>query len=140
MRVFGRKLLKRLKLLLLRPMSAQPSPSQEKDRTLTERVKAAAGLTAVAIGVITVGIIALAAISKNTQTAATIASATGGVIATIVGAFFGVKIGSEQSKKAQDGLKEEAAKAQVYAAYLPPAEANNVTAQAQQAAENAVLP
>ncbi|HWO82949.1 MAG TPA: hypothetical protein VNM38_04065 [Solirubrobacterales bacterium] len=121
-------------------MSAQPSPPQEKDRTLTERVKAAAGLTAVAIGVIVVGIIALAAISKNTQTAATIASAAGGVIATIVGAFFGVKIGSEQSKKAQDGLKEESAKAQIYAAYLPPAEADSVTTQAQEAAENAVSP
>lgn len=115
-----------------------PDPNANKDEPLRERMKTAAGLTAVALGVIVVGIIAIAAISKNTDTAATIASSAGGVIATIVGAFFGVKIGSDQSKTAQSGLKEESAKAQVYAAHLSPEEADNVIAKAQQAAEKAV--
>jgi hypothetical protein len=115
-----------------------PDPNAKKEEPLAERLKTAAGLTAVAIGIVAVGIIAIVAITKNTETAATIASSAGGVIATIVGAFFGVKIGSDQSKTAQNGLKEEAAKAQVYAAHLSPQDADNVIAKAQLAAEKAV--
>jgi hypothetical protein len=110
----------------------------DKGESVSERLKTAAGLTAVVFGVAVVGVIAIAAISKNTETAATIASSAGGVIATIVGAFFGVKIGSDQSKTAQNGLKEEAAKAQVYAAHLSPQDADNVISKAQLAAEKAV--
>jgi len=92
----------------------------------------------VVIGVIVVGIIAIVAITKNTDIAATIASSAGGVIATIVGAYFGVKIGSDQTKAANDNQKAEAAKAQVYALHLPPQDAELVLRQASAAAAQTV--
>lgn len=96
------------------------------------------GLVAVAIGVIAVAIIAIVALAQNTSTASTIASSTAGVIATIVGAFFGVKVGSDQTKAAIDNTKAEAAKAQVYALHLHPDEAEKIQAKAEEAAEKAL--
>jgi hypothetical protein len=53
------------------------------------------------------------------------------VIGTLVGAYFGVKIGTDQTKtameqtdRAHSALREEAAKAQAFAAHVPPSEAN----------------
>jgi len=59
-------------------------------------------------------IIALVAIAEGTATAGTIASAAGGVIASIVGAFFG-KVGTDQTKNAVEGERQQAAKAAVFA-------------------------
>ena len=111
-----------------------------KGENLAERIKLIGGLVAVALGVLAVAVIALYAISKDDKNAGTIASAAGGVIASIVGAYFGVKIGSDQSKNAQDGLKEEAAKAQVFAAHLSPEnlKIDDVLDKAQKAAAKAV--
>lgn len=111
-----------------------------KSENFAEKVKLIGGLVAVGIGVIAVTVIALYAMCKDNKNAGTIASAAGGVIASIVGAFFGVKIGSDQSKKAQDGLKEEAAKAQVYAAHLSPEKMNidDILGKAQELADKAV--
>ncbi len=67
--------------------------------------------------------------------AATIASAAAGVIATIVGAYFGLKIGSDQTKTASENQKVEAAKAQVFAAHLPPDEAKDILGLANEAAK-----
>jgi hypothetical protein len=99
-------------------------------------VKTIGGLVAVGIGVIAVGVIAIVALAKDTSTASTIASSAGGVIATIVGAYFGVKVGSDQSKSANDSQKAEAAKAQVYAAHLPATEAKDILNLAEQAAQS----
>lgn len=122
----------------IRP-EGQPKGKQEKgETTRIERLRTIAGLVAVALGVAAVAVIAVAAISKNSEIASTIASATGGFIATIVGAYFGVKVGSDQTKNALEGHKEEAAKAQVYAAHLHPGDAKTVIAEAQHAAETAV--
>lgn len=96
-------------------------------------VKAIGGLVAVAVGVLVVGAVAVIALIKDSDTAATIASSAAGVIATIVGAYFGVKVGSDQSKTAIEAQKEEAAKAQIYAAHLPPEKAEEVIQQADQA-------
>ena len=115
----------------------------------SEKVKVVGGLLAVATGVLMVGGIALAAISKNTEIAATIASAAGGVIATIVGAYFGVKIGTDQAKNALEGQqkeivdskksqKAEAAKAQVYALHLPSDKAEGIIELAERAAQEAI--
>jgi len=121
----------------------------KKSGSRSERVKAIGGLIAVAIGVVAVGVIALAAISKNSEIAATIASAAGGVIATIVGAYFGVKVGTDQAKTVLDGQqkeiadtkksqKAEAAKAQVYAMHLPSDNAETIIGLAEKAAQDAL--
>ncbi len=112
--------------------------TDNKSENLAERIKLIGGLVAVAIGVLAVAVIALYAISQNDEDAGTIASAAGGVIASIVGAYFGVKIGSDQTKNAQDGLKQEAAKAQAFAAHLSPADADKILEKAQTFAEKAV--
>ena len=112
------------------------TPDKGKSDSFAERVKTIGGLVAVGIGVIAVATIAIYAICKNGEDAATIASASGGVIASIVGAYFGVKIGSDQSKSAQNGLKEEAAKAQVFAAHLSPDDADNILDKAREAAQS----
>lgn len=115
---------------------ANPAPASEP--TWTEKVKTIGGLVAVVAGVLAVGVIAIIALIKDSSTASTIASSAGGVIATIVGAYFGVKVGTDQSKTAIKGQHAEAAKAQVYAAHLPPGDAPNVVQLAEQAAQNAM--
>lgn len=102
----------------------------------SDKIKAIGGLVAVVAGVVAVLTIAIVAMSLDTSSAATIASATAGVIATIVGAFFGVKVGTDQSKAANEGQKAEAAKAQVYAAHLPADQAPTVLALAEEAAKS----
>jgi hypothetical protein len=94
--------------------------------------------------VIVVAVIAAAAISKNSQTAATIAGSTTGAVATMVGANFGVKLGTDQTKQALDSAdrhaktaSQEAAKAQVYALAVPTDRAADVRDAAAQAAKNA---
>jgi hypothetical protein len=111
------------------------------DATLSDGIKSIAGLIAVIAGVIVVAIIAGAAISKNTQIAATVAGTTTGAVATIVGAYFGVKIGTDQTKQALNAADQqakakdkEAAKAQVYALNVPAENAAVVKAAADAAA------
>jgi uncharacterized protein YacL len=94
--------------------------------TWSDHIKAIGGLVAVTVGVIAVMIIALVAISEGTQIAGTVAGAAGGVIATIVGAYFGVKVGTDQTKDAVEGERQQAAKATVFAAHLPEGKADKV--------------
>lgn len=116
----------------------QPNPPGEKESFLSERVKTIGGLVAVGIGVFAVAATAIVAMAVDSDDAATIASAAGGVIATIVGAYFGVKAGSDRAKAAGDDQKAEAAKAQVYALYLDPTQAPKVQKDAEAAAAQAV--
>ncbi len=102
---------------------------------LPERIRVIGGLVAVGTGVIAVTAIALVAIALHSEDAATIASSAGGVIATIVGAYFGVKSGSDRAKAASEDTKAEAAKAQVYALHLPAEKADKVLEQANAAAQ-----
>jgi hypothetical protein len=115
--------------------AADEKPKATED-TWSEKIRTIGGLVAVVAGVLAVAVIAIVAMCKNTSTSATIASATAGVIATIVGAYFGVKIGSDQSKTAAEGQKAEAAKAQVYAAHLPPEKVGDVVDMAEKAARD----
>jgi uncharacterized protein YacL len=106
------------------------------DGSFIEKVKTIGGLVAVGIGVVVVGVISIIALIKDTSTAATIASSASGVVATIVGAYFGVKVGTDQGKTAMDNQKAEAAKAQVYAAHLPAENAKDVLELGKQAAKD----
>jgi hypothetical protein len=50
----------------------------------------------------------------------TLATAAIGVVGSGVGAYFGVKVGSDGTARAVQGQREEAAHAQVFAAHLNP--------------------
>jgi hypothetical protein len=92
-----------------------------------EALKTIAGLLAVAIGLISLTIIALVGIGfVKTDNPSVVAIATGsfGIIGTIVGAYFGVKVGTDITQKAIDGLIDEAAKATTFAAHLDPSRAS----------------
>lgn len=104
----------------------------------SDKVKAIGGLVAVAVGVLAVLGIAIGALIAGTSTAATIASSASGVIATIVGAYFGVKVGTDQGRTAMENQKAEAAKAQVFAAHLPADQAKDVLELSKQAARDAL--
>lgn len=111
---------------------ASHSPAEEKEGEpiLAERIKLIGGLVAVGAGILAVTVIAIVAIALDSDEAGTIASAAAGVIASLVGAYFGVKIGSE-------GLKEQAAKAQAFAAHIEPDKADEILDKAQAFAEKA---
>jgi hypothetical protein len=116
------------------PSTPTAAESETKGTAWTDKVKTIGGLVAVAVGVVVVGLIAIVALIKDTQTASTIASSAGGVIATIVGAYFGVKVGADQSKTAIENSHAESAKAQVYAAHLPSGDARDIVERAEKAA------
>jgi uncharacterized protein YacL len=117
------------------PAAAPAKPAEPAGESFTAKVKTIGGLVAVGLGLLVVGVIAVVALIKDTSTASTIASSAIGVVATIVGAYFGVKVGTDQSKTAMDNQKAEAAKAQVYAAHLPVDQAKDVIEMSKKAAQ-----
>jgi hypothetical protein len=126
------------------PKSAPEQATKEPDRNgrWSERIKLIGGLVAVGLGVTAVVAIGIGALIVGTQTAATIAGSTAGVVGSIVGAYFGVKVGTDQTKTALDNAQTEsakkdqhAAKAQVYALHVPSAEAGAVEDEARAAAQ-----
>lgn len=86
------------------------------------------GLTAICLGLIVVlflAVLAMALVRDDSDSVATIATAAFTLVGTLVGAFFGIKIGTDQAKTAQaqtelavHDMREEAAKAQAFAACL----------------------
>jgi hypothetical protein len=100
------------------------------EKSSTESIKLIGGLVALTAGLIILALIAGGAIVAGTATAEKIALGAFGVIGTLVGAYFGQKVGSDGTKEATklaetEGKKaqQEAVKAQVYAAHLPAGEA-----------------
>jgi hypothetical protein len=87
-------------------------------RDLGEQLRDAGPLVAVLAGLLAIAGIAAGALIADSQTAATIAGSATAVVGSIVGAYLGVKIGTEQADTAMRGQREEAAKAQVYARHL----------------------
>ena len=63
-------------------------------------------------------------VKTDNPSVVSIATASFGVIGTIVGAYFGVKVATDGTQKAIDGLKDESAKAQSFAAHLDPGRAS----------------
>ena len=117
----------------------QPDLPPKKGRA--EPFKMIAGLVAVTAGLFTLlvlGSLAIVFVRGQAAQVATIASAAFGVVGTIVGAYFGVKAGSEQTQQVLDqaqgtlaALRHEAAKAQAFAAHLPPGAAESAVSDAQ---------
>jgi hypothetical protein len=99
----------------------------------SDRVKAVGGLAAVTVGVLAVTGVAVGALIVGSEIAATIAGSSAAAIGSMVGAYFGIKVGTDQTSKAIQAQAEEAAKGTALAAHLPEDKAE----QALQAAENA---
>jgi hypothetical protein len=100
----------------------------------SEEVKRIGGLTAVVAGVAGVVVVAVVAIAVGGEAAATVAGSTAAVIGSMVGAFFGVKIGTDQTRNAVEAQREEATKAQVFAAHIPQDQAGAILEQVKAAA------
>jgi hypothetical protein len=102
------------------PVQATGEPHEDV-KSATENVRVIGGLLALAAGLVALVIIVLVAIGelgKEQAGAATTAGIT--AVATMVGAYFGVKVGSDGTKEAIKGQKEEAAKAQAFALAADP--------------------
>ncbi len=117
---------------------AKSSAAQE--TTNAESIKLIGGLVALGSGLLVLALIAGGALISGTATAEKIAIGAFGVIGTLVGAYFGQKIGSDGSKEATERATQEATKAQIYAAHLPPSEATDVIKLAHAAATGEALP
>lgn len=101
---------------------------------MAEALKTVAGLAAVMVGLAAVCVVAVVAMPLVSDSQNVVAIATGsfGVIGTMVGAYFGVKLGSDSTQRAVQGMQEEAAKAQAFAAYLPSDDADKAIERAGQ--------
>lgn len=120
------------------PKDAAASPS----RTLSngsssrsgrvDRLKVIGGLVALGSGLLALVIVVIVALSvKPDTTGGSIATSAIGVIGSIVGAYFGVKIGTDGTQKAIQAQQQEATKAQVFALHVAPGDASTALAHAQ---------
>jgi len=106
-----------------------------------EALRAIAGLLAVGFGLAALTLIALVGmgfVKTDNPSVVSIATASFGVIGTVVGAYFGAKASNDSTQKAIantekaiDGMKDEAAKAQSFAAHLDPKQASDAITQYQ---------
>jgi uncharacterized membrane protein YeaQ/YmgE (transglycosylase-associated protein family) len=94
-----------------------------------EQLRIIGGLIALSAGLASLLVVVIVAlIVKPDTTGGSIATAAIGVIGSIVGAYFGVKIGTDGTKAAVSAQQDEATKAQVYALHTPSEKAGQVTA------------
>ena len=86
------------------------------------QLKVIGGLIALGLGLLTLLVVlGLSLISNvNSNQFTQLGTTVIGVVASIVGAYFGVKIGSDGTSKALEAQREEAARSQIFAAHLPP--------------------
>ena len=95
---------------------------------LYESLSSIAGLLAVIAGLLSLMAVSVAAIvslpSGDGQNVVAVTTGSFGVIGTVVGAYFGVKLGADGRQAAQHAQRTEAAKVQALAAHLDPDEAN----------------
>jgi hypothetical protein len=111
--------------------AAAPVPASVPS-TGIDRLKLIGGLVALSAGLAALIIVVIVALAlKPTTSGGSIATAAIGVIGSIVGAYFGVKIGSDGTQQAVDGQRQEAAKAQAFALHVHPQEAEPALAEAQ---------
>lgn len=102
--------------------SEQTPISMAQKPNWSDRLQTVGALVAVGAGLLTLLVIACVAIGvvhDDAQSVASIATASFGVIGSVVGAYFGVKVGAEGTARALDAHRAEAARAQAFAAHLP---------------------
>jgi hypothetical protein len=110
---------------------AKPHPTRS--QSITE----VAGLIALVSGLIVLGFVASVAMIVAPGGSKEVAVGAFGVIGSVVGAYFGLKVGAESAQKSADGQRQEAAKAQVFAAHITEANPDVVLQQASDAARAA---
>jgi hypothetical protein len=94
-----------------------------------EQLRIIGGLVALSAGLVSLLVVVIVAlIVKPDTTGGAIATGAIGVIGSTVGAYFGVKIGTDGTKAAVGAQQDEATKAQVYALHTPSEKAGEVTA------------
>jgi uncharacterized membrane protein YeaQ/YmgE (transglycosylase-associated protein family) len=95
-----------------------------------DRLKIIGGLVALGAGLVALLLVVVVSLLvKPDTTGGSIATSAIGVIGSIVGAYFGVKIGSDGTQGAIKAQKQEAINAQVYALNTPPEAAERALAQ-----------
>jgi len=102
--------------------NADPPPASK-----SESIKVIGGLIAVVAGLavlVVIAVVAMREVHANSQSIVSIATSAFGVVGTVIGAYFGVKVGSDGTQKAIAGMQGEAAKAQAFAAHLDPTKAD----------------
>jgi hypothetical protein len=98
------------------------------------------GLVAVGMGLIVILVFGLAAFitfaakGKLSSELVSIVTSAFGVVGSIVGAFFGIKIGTDQAKDATAAARAAEAKSDIYTAHLPDDKADEVPEKATQVA------
>jgi len=66
-----------------------------------------------------IGLAAIRAVSDDSSQVVAVATSAFSIIGTVIGAYFGLKIGSDGTHAAVAGLRDEAARAQAFAAHVP---------------------
>lgn len=102
--------------------------------TRAQSITEIAGLLALVAGLTVLGIVAVAAIIVTPGSSKEVAVGAFGVIGSVVGAYFGLKVGAESAHRSAEGQRQEAAKAQVFAAHISDANPDLVLQQARDAA------
>lgn len=123
------------------PQSSAPSASapadyaSDKPQSPTsgiDRLKLIGGLVALTAGLLAlIVVVVVSLIVKPDTTGGSIATSAIGVIGSIVGAYFGVKIGTDGTQKAIQAQQQEATKAQVFALHVAPGDAATALAHVQ---------
>jgi hypothetical protein len=105
-------------------------------RSRADSITEIAGLLALVSGLVVLGLVAAVAMIVTPDGSKDVAVGAFGVIGSVVGAYFGLKVGAEGSKKAVEAQRQEAAKAQVFAAHIPPNDVERVFSLAHDAAKS----
>jgi hypothetical protein len=116
-------------------ISASLARDTAKPATRSEQITEVAGLLALVSGLVVLGLVASVAMIVTPSGAKEVAVGAFGVIGSVVAAYFGLKVGAEGSKKAIEAQRQEAARAQVFAAHIPSADAASILTQAGDAAK-----
>jgi hypothetical protein len=108
--------------------AGEAAPGGTRRHHLYESLSSIAGLLAVIAGLFSLMAVSVAAIvslrSGDGQNVVAVTTGSFGVIGTVVGAYFGVKLGADGRQAAQHAQRTEAAKVQALAAQLDPEEAS----------------
>jgi Na+/H+-dicarboxylate symporter len=116
-------------------MEAADGRERDRPKDAAEKIREVGGLAAVVVGVVSVAAVAIGALVVDSQIAGTIAASAAAAIGSMVGAYFGVKVGTDQSKNTAQKQQEESSKAQVFAAHVPEEKADLVVQQVMEVAE-----
>jgi hypothetical protein len=116
-------------------------PLKKRGRAWWQNIEVIGGLAAVFLGlfvVLFVAVLSISLIHDDADKVATIASAAFTVVGTLVGAYFGIKVGTEHTETAMEQtqqtlvlMREEAAKAQAFALWIAPESAEQALEDAQ---------